>query len=330
MSYLAETINKRRADWDRLEQLLGEVAGMGVSKRTGAVVVELSELYRRACADLAMAEQYQLSPSMIDYLHALVGRAHNTLYGSRRFQYRRWMELAFHYAPREIYRDSCIQIVGLLFFGLFSLSAFLGYNEDRFPMYAEKVLGADQIQDLEQWHERDFGRDVGQDMAMAAFYIQHNTGIGFQCFAWGPLILPGLFVTVFNAVSLGACFGYMARGGVDGGDNFLEFVTAHGAFELTAIALSAGVGLRIGIRGWLFTGGLTRTASLQLEGRRSIPIISVAAVLFFLAALTEGFISPSTLPYGFKALWLILSSSLLMFYFVVLGYPEPNVATGQD
>ena len=55
------------------------------------------------------------------------------------------MELAFHYAPREIYRDSCIQIVGLLFFGLFSLSAFLGYNEDRFPMYAEKVLGADQI-----------------------------------------------------------------------------------------------------------------------------------------------------------------------------------------
>ncbi len=164
-------------------------------------------------------------------------------------------------------------------------------------------------------------------MIMAAVYIQHNTGIGFQCFALGPLILPGMFATIFNAVFLGAAFGYMARPGVDGGDHFLEFVSAHGAFELTAIALSAGIGLRIGIRGWLFTDGLSRMSSLQREGKRAIPIIGVAGVLFFLAALTEGFISPSALPYGFKAIWLIGSSTLLMFYFVVLGYPEPDSAT---
>lgn len=330
MSLLAETIIKRRADWDRLEQIIGQVTARSLSGVSGALVVELSELYRRACADLAMAEQYQLSPSMVDYLHALVGRAHNTLYRSRRFQVRKWFDLAFRYAPREIYRDSCVQIVGVLFFGLFTLSAFLSYNEQRFPFFAEKVLGAGHIATMEDSFREPFGRNVVKDVMMAAFYIQHNTGIGFQCFALGPLILPGLFATVFNAVFLGATFGYMARPGVDGGDNFLQFVTAHGAFELTAIALSAGVGLRIGVRGWLFTGGLTRTASLQLQGRQSIPIISVAGVLFFLAALTEGLISPTTIPYMFKAAWLIMSSTLLMFYFVVLGYPEPDVATGQD
>lgn len=326
MSMLAETIAKRRADWDRLELVLGQV-GTGMHKRSGALVIELSELYRRACADLAMAEQYQLSPSMIDYLHALVGRAHNTLYASRQFRYHEWFDLAFRYAPREIYRDTCIQVVGVLFFGLFCLSAYLAYNEDSYPMFAEKVLGPDSVKQMEESFAEPLGRDPSGDMLMAAFYIQHNTGIGFQCFALGPLILPGLFATIFNAVYLGAAFGYMARPGVDGGDHFLEFVSAHGAFELTAIALSAGIGLRIGIRGWLFTDGLSRIASLQREGRRSIPIIGVAGVLFFLAALTEGFISPSQLPYGFKAMWLIGSSTLLMFYFVVLGYPEPDRAT---
>ena len=45
-----------------------------------------------------------------------------------------------------------------------------------------------------------------------------------------------------------------------GGDNFFEFVTAHGPFELTAIALAAAAGLRLGI-GVFHTAGLTRRDS---------------------------------------------------------------------
>ncbi|MGN6134807.1 MAG: stage II sporulation protein M [Aureliella sp.] len=327
---LAETIAKRRQDWERLEQVIGQVSARSLRGVPAAQIIELSDLYRRACADLAMAEQYHLSPAMVDYLHALVGSAHNTLYRSRRFQVQKWFDLAFRVAPRAIYRDTCVQAVGLLFFGLFSLSAFLAYNDRWFPEFAEKVIGPDQILTMESSFSEPLGRDAGSGIVMVAFYIQHNTGIGFQCFALGPLILPGLFATVFNAVFLGSCFGYMARPDVEGGTNFLEFVTAHGAFELTAIALSAGAGLRIGIQGWLFTRGLSRTASLQRAAREALPVVSVAAVLFFLAALTEGLISPTNIPYLFKAMWLILSSFLLMFYFVVLGYPEPDVATRQD
>lgn len=336
MSLLAETIAKRRQDWERLEQLTGQVSARSLSGVPGSMVVELSELYRRACADLALAEQYHLSPAMVDYLHVVVGRAHNTLYRSRRFQFQKWFDLAFRYAPREIYRDTCVQSVAFLFFGLFALSAFLSYSEESFPQFVEKVIGAEQIANMESSFSEPLGgssgggRDSSSGVMMVAYYIQHNTGIGLQCFALGPLILPGLFATVFNAIFLGACFGYMARPGIEGGDHFLEFVTAHGAFELTAIALSAGAGLRIGIRGWLFTGGLTRVASFQKAARQTLPVISVAGALFFLAALTEGLISPTDIPYLFKATWLIMSSTLLMFYFVVLGYPEPDVATRQD
>jgi isoprenylcysteine carboxyl methyltransferase (ICMT) family protein YpbQ len=70
---------------------------------------------------------------------------------------------------------------------------------------------------------------------------------------------------------------------------------------------------------------------MQLRGKEAVPVMAVSAVLFFLAALTEGLISPTNLPYLFKACWAMFSSVLLMFYFVVLGYPtEQAGATGQN
>jgi len=45
-------------------------------------------------------------------------------------------------------------------------------------------------------------------------------------------------------------------------------------------------------------------------------------VMFFMAALIEGFLSPSAAPYWLKVFVAIVSSSLLAFYFVVLGFPR--------
>lgn len=326
MPNLAETVQQRRADWLRLEKMLDQLGTRKLKGCRGISIVELSDLYRSACADLAMADQYRLSPETVGYLHSLVGRAHNSIYRSRRFQFHLWWDVAFHQAPRQIFRDRCVHICGLLFFGLFALSTYLAHHETAFPGFAERVLGHEQIEQMENsFSEVDFssveyGRSMDQNLAMVAFYIQHNTGIGLQCFAMGPLIIPGLYMTAFNGTVLGASFGYMSRGGTAGGDNFLEFVTAHGAFELTAIALAAAAGLRIGI-GWLFTGGLTRLASLQLRAIEAVPVMAVSGVLFFLAAVTEGLLSPTSVPYLFKAIWAILSSSLMIYYFVVLGYP---------
>lgn len=327
MPTLAETVQKRRADWQRLETMMTQLTNRSLRGCRGEAIAEISDLYRAACADLAMADQYRLAPETINYLHGLVGRAHNTIYRSRRFQLHLWWDVAFRVAPRQIFHDRCVHVCAVLFFGLFALSTYLAYDERAFPGFAERMLGAEQMDMMEStFSEIDFGRPLSTNLAMVAFYIQHNTGIGLQCFAMGPLIIPGLYMTAYNATILGASFGYMARSDVEGGDTFLEFVTAHGAFELTAIALAAAAGLRIGI-GWLFTGGLTRAASLQLRATEALPVMSVSAILFFLAAMTEGLLSPSNVPYLFKAVWGIFSSSLLMFYFVVLGYPtEPSSA----
>jgi uncharacterized membrane protein SpoIIM required for sporulation len=126
---------------------------------------------------------------------------------------------------------------------------------------------------------------------------------------------------MYNAIFLGACFGYMARPDVPEGENFFHFVTAHGPFELTAIVLSAGAGLRLGLA-WIMPGNYSRYANLRKTGKEMMPVIMAAVILFVMAAFVEGFLSPSAAPYAVKAGVAILSTLLLAFYFIVLGFPR--------
>ncbi len=353
---VADLLKERRKNWKELEVLCDRYANrfnpwllvfilLGIGT-FGAVVLlyflladrlqkfsdksyksphELSRfasLYRAACADLALADSYQLPPNTVAYLHRLVGRAHNQLYHSRDFNYNAWGEMLLVDAPRRIFNDRCVQASFVVFWGIFILSAFIAYSKAAWPSYAEDILGDGMIEQLEtSFAEPINGRDPQANFMMAGFYIRHNTGIGLKSFAGGVLVIPGMIISVFNAAFLGASFGYMARPDVPEGQNFFHFVTAHGPFELTAIVLSAGAGLRIGIS-WLSTGGLSRSLSLRKTAEEAMPIMGAAIGLFFLAALIEGFLSPSSAPYWIKAIVAMLSSGLLMFYFVVLGFPR--------
>jgi uncharacterized membrane protein SpoIIM required for sporulation len=75
----------------------------------------------------------------------------------------------------------------------------------------------------------------------------------------------------------------------------------------------------------VMTDGLSRIDSLRKTAWEVLPTMIAAGVLFGLAALVEGFISPSALPYEVKAAVAVFSTGLLMFYFVFLGYPRDDV-----
>jgi uncharacterized membrane protein SpoIIM required for sporulation len=319
-----ELLERRRQNWQELERLCDQVHGGGTPNMPPANISRLGALYRAACADLALAYAYQLPQNTVQYLHRLVGRAHNQLYRSRKFELTKWTQMLLFDVPKMIFRDRCVQLMFCVFWGLFILSAYLAYSKAAWPDFADQVLTHDGIQQLEEMYKSPIDgsqRGGDENMMMAGFYTRHNTSIGLQCFAWGLLVVPGMLVTMFNAISLGAAFGYMARPDVIEGENFFHFVTAHGPFELTAIVLSAGAGLRIGLS-WMMPRGLSRYAALVKAGREAMPIMGAAMVMFFMAALIEGFLSPSGAPYWVKVLVAIVSSSLLAFYFVVLGFPR--------
>jgi uncharacterized membrane protein SpoIIM required for sporulation len=162
-----------------------------------------------------------------------------------------------------------------------------------------------------------FGRDVGANTVMTGFYVFNNASIGLQCFTAGLVLgVGGLYVTVSNALTLGAVFGFMLT--TPERTNFMQFVTAHGPFELTAVVFSAAAGMRLGFS-LIATGGLSRVASLRKAAFEAMPAAGAAVVLFCLAALIEGFVSPSALPYEAKAAVAVASTALLLIYVVGLG-----------
>lgn len=315
---VSDLLESRRENWRELDELCFQMEGRSGRAVPARSVTRLSSLYRAACADLALADAYQLPAATIEYLHQLVGRAHNQLYRSRTFHLGTWWRELFLHVPRRLFADNCLRLAFAVFWGVFLLSAAMAYGV---PGFAESVLKKEQIAELEAMYSEPLvGRSADIGGAMLGFYIFHNPTIGLRCFAFGLLFgIGGLYVTVYNAAALGASFGYMAT--QPQRDNFFQFVTAHAPFELTAVVLSAAAGMRLGFS-LVDTGGFTRGASLRRAAGESMPTMCAAILMFFLAAWIEAFVSPSSAPYWIKAAVAVLSASMLMFYFVVLGYPQ--------
>ena len=327
---VAELLETRRQNWQQLDTLCVKLENRTKRRIGPAELTRFAALYRAACADLALAESYQLPPQTVRYLHQLVGRAHNQLYPSRQFQIDKWHKELLIDVPQRLTSDPCLWIAFSLFWGVFLLSMYFaaeyklpGTSRPPVSGYAEHLVGRDLLDQIQEMHSSSVRS--GGSPYMVAWYIRHNTGIGLKCFVAGLIFgVGGLFATVFNAAYLGAIFGFMLR--APERDNFFDFVTAHGPFELTAIVLSAAAGMQLGFA-LVRTGGLSRIDSLRKAGTQAMPTMATAMLLFFFAALIEGLISPTNIPYVLKALVAVLSSGLLVFYFVMLGWPR-NLHSG--
>jgi uncharacterized membrane protein SpoIIM required for sporulation len=316
---VAELLEQRRQNWIELERLCDQLEKRSRRALGAETVSRFATLYRAACADLALADAYQLPPNTVNYLHQLVGQAHNQLYRSRKFNPRLWLYQMLYELPPRLFRDNSLRLAFVLFWGVFLASMFMAFTSTQ---YSEQVLTKEGIASLEEMYAEPIsGRSFRDDAFMTALYQWHNTGIGLRCLAAGVLFgIGGIFELIFNAGVLGAAFGHMAT--IPERKNFFEFVTAHGPFELTAIVLSAAGGMRLGFS-LIYTQGLSRVDSLRRAGYEAIPTISAAIILFGLAAVIEGFISPSAAPYWVKAGVAGASSLLMLFYFVFLGW-QPN------
>jgi uncharacterized membrane protein SpoIIM required for sporulation len=318
---VADFLQSRRDNWRELERHCLMLENRRAKTLGPATIERFGALYRAVCADLALADSYQLPPNTVYYLHQLVARAHNQLYPSRSFNPALWTHELLYAVPQRLFRDKSVRLAFVLFWGTFLATMVSGYLS---PKFTEEMIGKPMMQMMEQMYEEPIsGRNMDASVAMSGFYVQHNSSIGLQCFAAGLVLgVGGLFTTVANAAQLGTVFGYMAA--TPHRTNFYHFVTAHGPFELTAIVLASAAGMRLGFS-IIDTRGLTRSASLRLAAKEAVTSVSFSVILFCLAAFIEGYISPSALPYGFKASVAVLSTSLLLFYFVILGYPRQGV-----
>ena len=122
---VSELLQIRREQWKELEGLCDIMETRRRSQIDAGMVSRFSSLYRAACADLALADENRLPQNTTNYLHQLVGRAHNQLYRSRRFDLQSWKDTMFIDVPQRIFNNRCVQLAFLIFWGAFLLSAAL-------------------------------------------------------------------------------------------------------------------------------------------------------------------------------------------------------------
>ena len=302
---------RHRDDWAALEaQLTALEAGTADADTT-----DLPARYRRACQHLALATDRHYAPGLVAYLRQLVLRSHQHLYRVRR----RWLPWAAQFLlvelPHTLRREwRLLGLAGALLF-LPALVMGLACYLDGDLVYS--LLDPRQVARMEAMYDpanhnlgRGEDREAASDFLMFGFYIRNNTGIGFRTFAGGMLFGLGTVVTLgFNGLYLGAVGGHLTRVGYS--DTFWPFVAGHGAFEFTAILISATAGLQLA-RALYAPGRRGRVGALRATAPAAITLIVGAALLFVLAAFVEAFWSSrGDVPPGTKyavaaGLWLLV------------------------
>ncbi|MBK8011333.1 MAG: stage II sporulation protein M [Deltaproteobacteria bacterium] len=290
-----ELVRQRQTQWARLESLLQQTEkNRGVSALAPAEIGEFAELYRGLASDLMRVRRDLLGADLERHLDSLASRAHNALYARSAVGARwRFRDLLFDF-PGAVRRNRrFFSIACLLFFAPCFLGGFAAYADET---YALAIMSEGQLASMEEMHSKGHaaGRGSDDDAAMTGFYINNNIGIAFRAFATGLLFgLGPVFFLVFNGLNIGVVFGHLARTGY--GENIFSFGAAHSAWELVAIVIAGGAGLQMGFS-LVATHGRTRIGSLTAHGLELLRQVAGAAAFLLLAAILEGWFSPSALP----------------------------------
>ncbi len=310
---------ERSPAWEELEHLL---RGKALSKRPASETSRIAELYRQTCTDLMRAERLGCEPQIISHLDSIVSKAHSALYAGQSTPFLRFGHLLKREFPRALRRNGALFLVANLLFWLpFFVSLARSLASEGFSAH---VLPLPVLEQMAHAYDKDVssGRIAGENAQMAGFYVFNNVGIAFRCFATGILFgLGSAFFLVYNGVVTGTVMGHVIR--VGGGENILTFVCGHAPLELGAIVISGAAGLQMG-RALILTQGRTRLGSLWASRDQILIQVLGAAVMLLLAALIEGFWSPSTAPYEVKWAFGAVVLLLVGVYLTFAGRREPQ------
>lgn len=298
-------VEKRRARWQRLEELLDEAQEAPEAALGPARLQELLILYRSACADLNQARALTANPQLLGSINQLVGRAYRFVYRGRAGARLDLKGFFLREVPATFRRESPwirLAAAALLLGAALGFGAALASPADAGSLVPEQMFTSSPSRRVEQI---ETGKERIDSVAKAAgfgsYLYTHNIQVSFLTFALGALTFVGGFALLFyNGVLLGVI---AARYLVDGaGIFFFAWVGPHGALEIPSIVFAGAAGLLAG-RALLLPGERGRPAALREAFPAVFRILATCAVLLVCAGLIEGSfsqMSAKSLPYGLK------------------------------
>jgi uncharacterized membrane protein SpoIIM required for sporulation len=307
-------IDQQRPLWDSFRQLADEL-DKPPRRRAQGELQRLPELYRRLCADYALARHRHYSTGLVEELHDLVQRGHRLLYQRKSIWLWRMVAFVWSGFPNTLRRHGrAFWLATALFYGPALAMGLACYFDGDF-IYT--LLDPFEVASMEFRYDpanplpgRSEDRASSSDFGMFGYYIWNNIGIGFRTFASGMLAGVGtVFLLLFNGVAIGGVAGHLTQLGFSA--TFWTFVAGHSAFELTAICISGAAGLVLG-KAILAPGRRSRGEALKWAALEAVTLVMGAALLLLGAAFIEAFWSSNgavapTVKYIVSAvLWTVL------------------------
>lgn len=313
-------IDKRKNDWQRLEDLLGMIEAATLRGLTREEVRELGQLYRRAASDLAIARAETRDPKLINYLNSLVIRAHGKIYRAESNATQMMRQFFVRDLPQTFRRTWRFSALSFLVFAVTAVLAFaVTWNDPDFG----DLVGADGVSFMAQknirwWESLNDGNEVGASQIMT-----NNIQVTILAFALGALFGVGaIYVIALNGAMLGAVFAVCYKTNVEFGNALATFVVGHGVVELSCIFIAGGAGMLIGYS-ILVPGDLSRVEAVKKSGLEAVRLVIGCALALVVAGIIEGFISPSSLPAAFKIGTGVLTGIAFFSYLTLVGRERP-------
>ena len=247
----------------------------------------LASDYRAVVSDLASARAQGASDNLVAYLNELSGRAHGVLYSGRGARVGGLGAFLLRDYPRvfrETFRFTLVAVV--IFFVSWGLAAYLvTTNPDvGSRLMPEKITKKDVSGDI----------SIPDPAGMSSFIMTNNIKVGILSFAGG--ITAGA-LTAFEMAQNGAVLGAVATivSPVMGPARFWSYILPHGIIELVAIFICGGAGFMIG-SSIIAPGNLRRGDAVRLASGKALQLFAGSLPFFVIAAIIEGFLTPSAIP----------------------------------
>lgn len=286
-------IVRHQAEWLAFEQWLDARAARPRRARAdrgwrGLADEDLPAAYRRLCQQLGLARRRGYSPQLVARLQELMQRGHAVMYRPPLPRWRRAFEFFLADMPRLVRAESGVMWASLALFAIPLVASFLAVQLK--PELIHTLMDTQQVAELEAMYDTassKLGREAESDLMMFGYYIFNNIGIGLRTFASGLLAGVGpALALAFNGVIIGGVAGHLQLSGH--GDPFWRFVAGHSAFELSAIVIAGGAGLRLGLN-LLAPGRRRRVDALVEGGRRGARLCLGVFAMLLAAAFIEAF-----------------------------------------
>jgi uncharacterized membrane protein SpoIIM required for sporulation len=301
-------IAQHTAEWQRLDELAGR------RRLDGAEADELVALYRQVATHLSLVQTRAPDPQLTARLSRLLSRGRAATVGTPRV--RGWSALARGVVvdfPVTVYRTwrwsvgTALASVGVSA----AMMLWLRAHPDRI----HQVLPSSQVHDLVDHEFSDYYSEHPAQ-SFAAQVWTNNALVAAMALFLGVTLVGTLYVLWQNTVNVGLVGGIMLGAGK--GTILFGLLLPHGLLELSAIFVSAGIGLRTGWA-WVAPGKLPRAQSLGEAGRTAgVAALGLAGVLL-VSGVIEAFVTPSGLPTWARIGIGVVAELAFVAYIVVFG-----------